>query len=151
MATKLRLARGGFKKTPHYSVVAMNERRQRDGKFIEKIGHYHPLVAKDNAERLVIDLERAKYWLGVGAIPTEAVAKMLTKLGIKGLEKFMKTKSNPDFHKLDKKKQKELVDQKKAAVEQARKANIEKKKAAAEAAASASAEGGDAASQEAAA
>ena len=81
MAVKIRLARGGTKKRPFYRVVVADVRAPRDGNFIEKIGTYNPLLAKDNAERVVIDLERAKEWLGKGAQPTEAVEKMLVRLG----------------------------------------------------------------------
>ncbi len=82
MAIKIRLARGGAKKTPFYRIVVANADAPRDGKFLEKIGTYNPLLAKDNAERLVLKKDRAAYWLGEGAHPTEVVAKFLDMSGI---------------------------------------------------------------------
>jgi small subunit ribosomal protein S16 len=76
MAVKIRLARGGAKKRPYYSVVVANADAPRDGKFIEKIGTYNPLVAKDHADRFKIDQERLQYWIASGAQPTERVAKL---------------------------------------------------------------------------
>jgi small subunit ribosomal protein S16 len=79
---KLRLARGGSKKRPHYSIVAADSRMARDGRFIEKLGTYNPLLAKDNEERVKMDLDRAKYWLSHGAQPTDRVARMLENAGV---------------------------------------------------------------------
>jgi len=83
MAISLRLSRGGSKKRPYYRIVVADARSPRDGKFIEKIGTYNPLLAKDDAKRIVLDGERAKYWLGVGAQPTDRVARFLDVAGIK--------------------------------------------------------------------
>ncbi|MEM1379795.1 MAG: 30S ribosomal protein S16 [Pseudomonadota bacterium] len=77
MALKIRLARGGSKKRPYYRIVVADARMPRDGRFIEKIGNYNPLLAKDNPERVRIDLERAKHWLDKGAQPTDRVARFL--------------------------------------------------------------------------
>ena len=77
MALKIRLARGGSKKRPYYRVVVADARMPRDGRFIEKLGAYNPLLAKDNPQRVVLDLERAKYWLDKGALPTDRVARFL--------------------------------------------------------------------------
>ena len=77
MAMKIRLARGGSKKRPFYRVVATDSRMPRDGRFIEKLGTYNPLLAKDSEERVKLDLDRIKYWLGEGAQPTDRVARML--------------------------------------------------------------------------
>ncbi|NRA29581.1 MAG: 30S ribosomal protein S16 [Parvularculaceae bacterium] len=77
MALKIRLARGGSKKRPYYRVVVADARMPRDGRFIEKLGAYNPLLAKDNPQRVVLDLERAKYWLDKGAQPTDRVARFL--------------------------------------------------------------------------
>lgn len=82
MALKIRLARGGAKKRPFYRVVIADTRSPRDGRFIEKIGTFNPLLAKDDAARVVLDVERAKHWLGVGALPTDRVARFLTDAGV---------------------------------------------------------------------
>jgi small subunit ribosomal protein S16 len=83
MAMKIRLARGGSKKRPHYSIVAADSRSPRDGRFIEKLGTYDPLLPKDNEGRVKIDLERAQYWLGQGAQTTDRVARFLEAAGMK--------------------------------------------------------------------
>ena len=83
MAISLRLSRGGSKKRPYYRIVVADARSPRDGKFIEKIGTYNPLLAKDDAKRVVLDGERASYWLGVGAQPTDRVARFLDAAGLK--------------------------------------------------------------------
>ena len=82
MAMKIRLARGGSKKRPFYRVVATDSRMPRDGRFIEKLGTYNPLLAKDSEERVELDLDRIKYWLGEGAQPTDRVARMLEAAGL---------------------------------------------------------------------
>jgi small subunit ribosomal protein S16 len=82
MATVIRLSRAGAKKKPFYRIVVADSRKPRDGDFIEKIGTFNPLMAKDNAARLVCDAERAKYWLGVGAQPSDRVAIILSGLGL---------------------------------------------------------------------
>ena len=82
MALKLRLARGGSKKRPYYSIVVADARMPRDGRFIEKIGAYNPLLAKDDENRIKLDAERAKHWLDRGAQPTERVARFLGTAGL---------------------------------------------------------------------
>ena len=82
MALKIRLARGGAKKRPFYRVVVADTRAPRDGRFIEKIGTFNPLLAKDDAARVVLDIERAKHWIGVGALPTDRVARFLSDAGV---------------------------------------------------------------------
>ena len=82
MALKIRLARGGAKKRPFYRVVVADTRAPRDGRFIEKIGTFNPLLAKDDAARVVLDVERAKHWVGVGALPTDRVARFLSDAGV---------------------------------------------------------------------
>jgi len=77
MPLRIRLARGGTKKRPFYRVVVADGRSPRDGRFIEKIGTYNPMVAKDHPDRLHLDLERAKHWLSVGAQPSDRVARFL--------------------------------------------------------------------------
>ena len=81
MAMKIRLARGGSKKRPHYSIVAADSRMARDGRFIEKLGTYNPLLAKDSEDRVKMNMERVEYWLGVGAQPTDRIARMLEAAG----------------------------------------------------------------------
>ena len=83
MATSIRLARGGSKKRPYYKIVVADSRSPRDGRFIERIGSYNPLLAKDNPERVKLDVERAKHWVSVGAQPTDRVARFLDVLGVK--------------------------------------------------------------------
>ena len=82
MALKLRLSRGGSKKRPYYSIVVADARMPRDGRFIEKIGAYNPLLAKDDENRIKLDAERAKHWLDHGAQPTERVARFLGTAGL---------------------------------------------------------------------
>jgi small subunit ribosomal protein S16 len=83
MSVSIRLARGGAKKRPYYRIVVPNSRSPRDGAFIEKIGAYNPLLAKDDPKRVVLDTERAKHWLSVGAQPTDRVARFLDAAGVK--------------------------------------------------------------------
>ncbi|WP_109465988.1 30S ribosomal protein S16 [Albibacillus kandeliae] len=82
MAMKIRLARGGSKKRPFYRIVAADSRMPRDGRFIEKLGTYNPLLAKDSEDRVKMDVERIKYWLDQGATPTDRVARMLEAAGV---------------------------------------------------------------------
>ena len=83
MAISIRLSRGGSKKRPYYRIVVADARSPRDGKFIEKIGNYNPLLAKDAQGRIVLDTDRARHWLSVGAQPTDRVARFLDAAGIK--------------------------------------------------------------------
>ncbi|SKB53307.1 SSU ribosomal protein S16P [Sphingopyxis flava] len=83
MATSIRLSRGGSKKRPYYKIVVADSRSPRDGRFIERIGSYNPLLGKDNPERVKLDTERAAHWLSVGAQPTDRVARFLDAAGIK--------------------------------------------------------------------
>ena len=82
MSLKIRLARGGAKKRPFYRIVVADSRSPRDGRYIEKIGTFDPLKAKDAADRVVLDLEKAKAWLGKGAQPTDRVARILDGVGL---------------------------------------------------------------------
>ncbi|HEY9037537.1 MAG TPA: 30S ribosomal protein S16 [Roseovarius sp.] len=82
MAMKIRLARGGSKKRPHYSIVAADARMPRDGRFIEKLGTYNPLLPKDSEERVKMDIERIQAWLDKGAQPTDRIARMLEAAGV---------------------------------------------------------------------
>ena len=92
MAMKIRLARGGSKKRPFYRIVAADSRMPRDGRFIEKLGTYNPLLPKDSEERVKMDMERVQHWLGLGAQPTDRVARMLEAAGVR--EK--KVRNNPE-------------------------------------------------------
>lgn len=82
MATKIRLARGGAKKRPHYSIVVADSRMPRDGRFLEKLGTYNPLLPKDSEARVIIDVERARHWLSTGAEPTDRIKRMLEAAGV---------------------------------------------------------------------
>ncbi len=123
MATKIRLARIGAKKQPFYKIVVADVRASRDGKFIEKLGNFNPLLPKDNPNRLVINSERVKYWLGIGAVPTERVENFLVDASI--------TKRSA---------RSERVKQKRLKVAQDKKQKAAAKKAAEEAAAAKAAE-----------
>ena len=80
MALKIRLSRGGSKKRPFYRIVVAEAAAPRDGRYVERLGHYNPMTAKDNDQRLVVNGERVAYWLGLGAQPTERVQKLLASL-----------------------------------------------------------------------
>jgi len=82
MSVKIRLARGGAKKRPHYSIVVADSRYPRDGRFIEKIGTFDPIKSKDSAERVKLDTDKAKAWLGKGAQPTDRVERFLEVAGL---------------------------------------------------------------------
>lgn len=83
MALSIRLSRGGSKKRPYYRIVVADARSPRDGRFIEKLGTYNPLLAKDDDKRIVLDGDRAKHWLSVGAQPTDRVARFLDVAGVR--------------------------------------------------------------------
>ncbi len=82
MSTKIRLARGGSKKRPFYRIVVADSRMPRDGRFIEKIGTYNPLLPKDSEERVKIDLDRVKHWMDHGAQVTDRVSRFLEAAGV---------------------------------------------------------------------
>ena len=97
----IRMARAGTKKRPFYHIVVADSRSPRDGRFIERLGHFNPLLPKDNAERVKLNLERCKHWLSVGAQPTDRVARFLDAAGL-----MKRTASNnPDKAKPKKKRQ----------------------------------------------
>ena len=83
MAMKIRLARGGSKKRPFYRIVAADSRMPRDGRFIEKLGTYNPLLPKDSEERVKMNMERIQYWLDQGAQPTDRIARFLEAAGVR--------------------------------------------------------------------
>ena len=101
MAIKIRLARGGSKKRPFYRIVAADSRMPRDGRFIEKLGTYNPLLPKDSEDRVKMDLERVQEWMSKGAQPTDRVARFLEAAGV--MDK--KTRNNPEKAKPGKKAQ----------------------------------------------
>ena len=82
MSLKIRLARGGSKKRPVYRIVVADARAPRDGRFLEKIGTYNPMLAKDSGTRVVLDLEKAKEWMAKGAQPTDRVLRFLDAAGV---------------------------------------------------------------------
>lgn len=109
---KIRMSRGGTKKRPFYKIVIADARSPRDGRFIERIGHYNPLLPKDNADRVKLDLDRVKHWLSHGAQPSERVERFLADMGL--AEK--KTKFNdPQKSAPRKKAQERLAAEKKGA------------------------------------
>lgn len=134
MSAVLRLARGGAKKRPFYSIVAADKRSPRDGAFIEKIGTFNPLEAKDSPRRVVINLERAKHWLSVGALPSERVNSLLVDAGL-----TKKTDVAGKPQKTRKKADKLSRAEKRAAAEEEAKANAAAEAEAAKAAEAAAA------------
>jgi small subunit ribosomal protein S16 len=119
MSLKLRLARGGAKKRPYYKIVVADSRSPRDGRFIEQVGFWNPLLPKDNAERVKFDAEKIKVWLAKGAQPTDRVARFL---GEAGLVEW-KPGSNPNKAQPGKKAQERVTER--AEKEEARKAAAE--------------------------
>ena len=82
MAVSIRLSRGGAKKRPYYRIVVSDSRSARDGKYLEQIGTYNPMLPKDSGERVKLNEDRARYWLGVGAQPTDRVHRFFDAAGI---------------------------------------------------------------------
>ena len=133
MSVRIRLSRGGSKKHPFYRVVAADQRAPRDGRFIERLGSYNPLLPQDHQDRLVLDVEKVKAWLAKGAQPTERLQKLFANLGLCDAPKVgnQPKKSAPKAQALERIKEKE-----------------EKARAAAEAAAQAEAEAAAAQAEE---
>ena len=92
MSLKIRLARAGTKKRPVYHIVIADSRSPRDGRFIERLGYFNPLLAKAHADRLKLDLEKVKEWLAKGATPSDRVLRFLDAAGIRKRE----TRNNPE-------------------------------------------------------
>ena len=92
MSLKIRLARAGTKKRPVYHIVAADSRMPRDGRYIERLGHFNPLMAKDNKDRLKLDLDKVKAWMAKGAQPSDRVMRFLDAAGVAKREK----RSNPE-------------------------------------------------------
>ncbi|MGH1419597.1 MAG: 30S ribosomal protein S16 [Hyphomicrobiaceae bacterium] len=124
MAVKIRLARGGAKKRPYYYIVAATNTSPRDGRYIERIGTFNPMVAKDHPERVRLNEDRCKHWLSVGALPTDRVARIFDGAGLL----TRKARNNPEKAKPKKKAQERL-----AAIEEKKNEAAEAAKAAAEA------------------
>lgn len=130
MALSMRLSRGGRKQRPFYRIVVADKRAPRDGRYIERLGTYNPLLANDDDKRVVLNEERVKYWLEQGAEPSDRVGLMLAKAGLAGKPEVRETpkKSAPSEKTLLKRQDKE---EKLKAAEEAKKAAEEEEKAAA--------------------
>ena len=115
MSVKIRLSRGGTKKRPYYYVVVADSASPRDGRYIEQIGTHNPLLGKDNADRVKLDVERAKHWLAVGAQPTDRVAPFLDAAGLAKRE----ASNNPEKSKPKKKRMEREAAQAEAAAKKA--------------------------------
>jgi small subunit ribosomal protein S16 len=96
MSLKIRMSRGGTKKRPHYAIVVADSHAPRDGRFIQKLGYHNPLLPKDHADRLKLDIEKAQEWIKKGAIPSERVHRFLAAAGVlQPLKKNSPEKSKP--------------------------------------------------------
>lgn len=96
MALRIRLSRGGTKKRPHYAIVIADSHSPRDGRFIEKIGYYNPVLPRDHADRLKLDLDKAKAWIAKGAVASDRVHRFLSDAGlVKPLSKQNPQKAKP--------------------------------------------------------
>ena len=115
MPVKIRLSRGGTKKKPYYYIVVAEASAPRDGRYIEQIGTHNPMLPKDHADRVKIDLDRAKHWLSVGAQPTDRVARFLDAAGLMKRE----ASNNPNKAKPKKKRLEREAAEAKAAAEKA--------------------------------
>jgi len=119
MSLKIRLSRGGAKKRPYYRIVIADSRSPRDGRFIERIGAYNPMVPRDHPERLVLDTERARHWLSVGATPSDRVSRFLADANLVPARFIPKqTKKNQPGQKTQERQQ-AAEEAKKAAEEEA--------------------------------
>jgi len=102
MSVKIRLSRGGTKKRPYYYIVVADSASPRDGRYIEQIGTHNPLLPKDSADRVKLDVERAKHWLSVGAQPTDRVLRFLDAAGLMKREaRNNPTKAKPRKKRLE--------------------------------------------------
>lgn len=112
---KIRMSRGGTKKRPFYKIVVADARSPRDGRFIERLGHYNPLLARESGERVKFDLERVKYWLSQGAQPSDRVERFLSDAGLVP----KKTEFNDPLKSSPRKKAQERLDAEKKGAEAA--------------------------------
>ena len=129
MALKIRMSRGGSKKRPFYRIVVADSRMPRDGRYIEKLGTYNPLLPKDGGERVVLDADRAKHWLEQGAKPSDRVSRFLQDVGLwKREERNNPNKGKPGQKALERiEAQKEAEEAAKLAAEEAAAAEAEAK------------------------
>jgi small subunit ribosomal protein S16 len=111
MSARIRLSRGGAKKRPYYYVVVAHSASPRDGRYIEQIGTFNPMLPKDSAERVKLDLDRCKHWLSVGAQPTDRVERLFDGAGLLKRE----VRNNPEKSKPKKKAQERAAAKAKAA------------------------------------
>ncbi|GAK71417.1 30S ribosomal protein S16 [Agrobacterium rubi TR3 = NBRC 13261] len=111
MALKIRLARGGSKKRPYYQIVVADARSPRDGRFLEKVGSWNPMLAKDNADRIQINADLVKEWIAKGAQPTDRVLRFLAEAGIATRD----ARSNPEKAKPGKKAVERIAEKKQKA------------------------------------
>ena len=111
MSVKIRLARGGAKKRPYYRIVVAEATAPRDGRFIERVGSWNPILPKDSPDRVVLDEERVKHWLSVGAQPTDRVLRFLSERGLLKRE----ARSNPEKAKPGKKAVERIEEKRKKA------------------------------------
>lgn len=126
MPVVIRMARAGTKKRPFYHIVVADGRAPRDGRFIERLGYFNPLLAKDNAERLKWDIEKAKAWVAKGAQPSDRVSRFLDAAGVKKRE----ARNNPE-RAIPRKQRKEIAETKAKEAAEAKSAAAAKAKAAA--------------------
>ena len=131
MAVSIRLSRGGAKKRPYYRIVVADSRASRDGKYLEQIGTYNPLLPKDSGERVKLNEDRARYWLGVGAQATDRVARFLDAAGVTERAARNNPKKAEPGEKAKERAEEKAT--KAAEAEEAKKAAEEEAKAAAEA------------------
>lgn len=114
MTVKIRLARGGAKKRPYYYIVAANSTAPRDGRYIEQVGTYNPMLKRDDPSRVTLNVERCQHWLSVGAQPTDRVARFLDAAGL--------TKRTPKLNPEKGKPGKKRLEREAAAAEKAKEA-----------------------------
>lgn len=142
MSLKIRLSRGGAKKRPFYRIVVADSRSPRDGRYIEKVGTFNPLLPRDSEDRIKLDTDRVKHWLSNGALPTDRVLRFLDAEGLmKRAPRNNPEKAKPGKKRLEREEAKRAAEEEKAAAE----------KEAADAAAAAEAEASEEATDEAAA
>jgi len=126
MSLKIRLARAGTKKRPVYHIVVADSRSPRDGRFIERLGYFNPILPKDKTERLKLDLDKVKAWMAKGALPSDRVSRFLDAAGVMKREK----RNNPT-RAIPRKERKAMKEEAEKAAAAAKAAAAEKAKAAA--------------------
>ena len=155
MSLKIRLSRGGAKKRPYYRIVVADSRSPRDGRYIEKIGTFNPLLPRDSEDRIQLDTDRVKHWLSNGALPTDRVLRFLDAEGLMKREpRNNPEKAKPGKKRLEREEAKRAAGEEKAAAAEAEKEaakQAEADKEAADAAAAAEAEASEEATDEVAA